>query len=287
MSFGDVHTLALKAARNENLSVLPEIARQVITLSNDVNTPAHYLEKLISKDVALATKIIKVANSSYYGSRNLSSIGRAIAVLGFSAVRSVAVTLVYQQAISFRPSAPNFNLAQFWSHSLATAVGARALAQAVLPEAQDELYVGGMLHDVGMLIMDRFEPTVFSTSLKVAKEQNRPVYQVENELTGYNHALLGGLVAQKWDFSPLLVSMIGGHHDISSVNEAHRKPVAILMVANDVARNVGLNNQSIGDAITPEIFDISGVKEEHIEDAKGLIMHEILSVQKFLLSRAA
>lgn len=278
----DVQTLALKAARNENLSVLPAVATKVIQLAQNAETPSHKLEELITQDVALSTKVLKVANSSLYGGRTLSNIGRAISLLGFNAIRSVAVTLAFQQATSHRPSAANFSMLEFWSHSLGTAVAAKSLARHVAPDIQDELYLGGMLHDIGLLVLDRFEPKFLNDSVYDAKEKNIPLHVSERLRGSFDHAELGGLVVQKWEFSPILVNMIRYHHDVDSADEQFKKAVAILAIANSTAAESGLMNQAPHLPIEDKLYEMSGLKPEHITEATAMLVHELVTVQQSL-----
>src|SRR5262249_24324776 len=145
-------------SRSENLPVLPQIVSQVLKLADDVEASPKDMERIIERDPAITAKLLRVANSSYYGLHQVSSTGRAISMLGMNAVRSLVVGVAYQQIIAGRTQASHFNKLEYWRHSLGVATAARILAKLKAPMLSEEMYVAGMMHDVGLLVLDRFQP---------------------------------------------------------------------------------------------------------------------------------
>jgi HD-like signal output (HDOD) protein len=240
----ELESLAIKVARSENLPVLPQIVSSVLKTADDPNASGRTLEHLIESDPAIAAKILRAANSPFYGANKVPTIGRAVSVLGFNAIRSLVVGVVFQQMVSGRPQAANFNKLSFWRHSLAVAVGCRILAKMVLPLKSEEIYVAGMLHDVGMLVLDRFCATEFDEAIRLAKEKDIPLFEAEQRVYGFDHSAVGDLLAEKWGLPLFMRSAIRYHHDIENESPDHYHTTCIVAEAETLAHQFGFNNNS-------------------------------------------
>src|SRR5579871_4304738 len=167
----ELRSLEIKISRSENLPVLPQIASSVLRLADDPDSSAREMEKLIERDSAIAAKILRVANSSYYGLSNVPSISRAISILGLNTVRSLVVGIAYQQIIAARQVSKLFSKVEFWRHSVAVATSAKILGKLKMPARAEELYSAGLMHDVGLLVLDRFAPNELDQAVSYAQQQ--------------------------------------------------------------------------------------------------------------------
>lgn len=197
------------------------------------------MERIIERDPAIAAKILRVANSSYYGTDTVPTIGRALSVLGLNTVRQLVVNIGFQQMVSGRQQSVLFDKLRFWKHSLAVAAGARILAKIKLPLKSEELYCAGMLHDIGMLVLDRFNPDALDCSIRCSREMSIPLFQAERNLFGYDHTAVGALLAEKWQLSPLITSAIRFHHNVLEC-EDDMEPTCIVAAADTLAHQCGL-----------------------------------------------
>jgi len=200
----DLRSLEIKVSRSENLPVLPQIVSQVLTLADDPNASARSMERLIEADAAIAAKILRVASSAFYGNTPVPTIGRAISILGMNTIRALVVGIAYQQIMSGRTQSQLFSKVDFWRHCLATAIAARVLGKILMPTKADDLYCAGMLHDVGLLVLDRFAPGDLDSALKTAMEDGMPLYQAEDMLYGFNHAMIGDRFHRTASRSPII-----------------------------------------------------------------------------------
>ncbi|MBC8065896.1 MAG: HDOD domain-containing protein, partial [Chlorobia bacterium] len=137
----NLQSLEIKIARSENLPVLPQIVSQIMKLADDPDASPKEMEQIIERDPAVTAKILRVANSSYYGVNNIPSIARAISMLGMNTIRSLIIGVAYQQIISGRTFASHFNKLEFWRHSLGVGTGSRILSKIKIPLSAEELYV--------------------------------------------------------------------------------------------------------------------------------------------------
>ncbi len=265
----DFESLALRVRRNENLPVLPQVATAVLKLVDDPRSSAKDLERAIERDMALATKVLRVANSSYYGTANVNSISRAVSVLGLNTVRSLVVSIAYQQMVSGRTQSALFQRTNFWSHSLGVGITSRVVCKMLMPQKSEEMYLAGIMHDVGMLVLDRFIPADFDRAIKLCKESRIPMHEAENEVLGFNHAQVGGLLAEQWGLSKAISNAITFHHTPEEDDQT-QDLTCMIALANTLAHQAGLQNhytgvQELNDyaltalSLTPEQLDVIGV----------------------------
>jgi putative nucleotidyltransferase with HDIG domain len=206
---------ALLMSTVRELPALPAVVVELMELLERDDVVAEQLASRISHDQALTAKTLRLANSSFYGMpRRVVSVADAIAVLGLRTVR----TMVTAAAVIGKPqtqSREGFDLTAFWRHSIATAVCARALAQALRtdPEAA---FIVGLLHDIGRLVLVSSFAEPYALALADQRERDAPMLDSERAVLGIDHALAGGLMAEHWRFSPAMVDAIKRHHEPSA-----------------------------------------------------------------------
>lgn len=237
----DLRSLEIKVSRSENLPVLPQIVSQVLTLADDPNASTRSMERLIEADAAIAAKILRVASSAFYGNTPVPTIGRAISILGMNTIRALVVGIAYQQIMSGRTQSQLFCKIDFWRHCLASAIAARVLGKILMPTKADDLYCAGMLHDVGMLVLDRFAANDLDSALKMAMDDGMPVHEAETALYGFNHAMIGDMLAVRWNLSPVVHAAIRYHHDVCG-DDNHHLSTCIVAAANHLAQRAGYKN---------------------------------------------
>ena len=239
----ELPTLELKIARSENLSVLPQVVSTVLKMADDPNASPRSIEQIVQRDPAITAKILRVANSSFYGVAQVPSIGRAISVLGLNTMKSLVIAVAYQQAIGTKEQAVKFNKLEFWRHSLAVATGARILAKLTMPLRAEELHAAGMLHDVGILAMDKFCPDVLDRGIEAAKKEGIPLDMALQDIAGFDGSDVGALLAQKWGLSGMIYGAIRYIHEpLSDPDQA--KTCSIVATANNIAYRCGFPNSS-------------------------------------------
>jgi putative nucleotidyltransferase with HDIG domain len=198
-----------------NIPTLPAIVIQVIKTTNNPTSSARDLNKIITNDQAIAAKILQMANSSFYGlSAKVNNLNRAITLLGFNTVRSLALSISIVDHFSGKSSSSYFNRGKFWEHSMGVAMLSKMLAEKkggrLNPE---EAYIAGLLHDLGVIILDQFFQDKFSEILKLIYEADINFLEAEETIIGQNHALFGAEIAQAWNYPEILVDATANHHN--------------------------------------------------------------------------
>jgi len=230
-------------ARTENLPVLPQVVSQVLKLIDGPGASPRELESVIEKDPAVAAKILRVAGSSYYGSLPAETLNRAISLLGLTTVKNLSIGIAYQQMIGTKQVSLRFNRVEFWKHSLAVAIISRAIGKIRSLSYSEELYFAGMVHDIGLLVLDRFTPGELDNVIEIAREQEILFAEAEMLANGISHTDAGWFLANKWTLSPIQVSIIHHHHEPEKSEEAYRLANWIASVADTLAHECGYINQ--------------------------------------------
>ncbi len=201
--------------RVEELPTLPGISMQIMQMVNNPSTSAYELAKLIEKDPALATKILKTVNSAYYSlSRKIGSIQHAIGFLGFRKLSQLIVTVSVFKDLTVSESA--YSMKKFWIHSLLTAECARIVCAMTRKNREDDAYTAGLLHDIGKLFLVKYFPVEMHAALENAGKENMFAIDSELQFIGTEHAYVGALLAQKWRLPDFIVDAIRHHHSTST-----------------------------------------------------------------------
>lgn len=279
----DLRSLEIKMSRSENLPVLPQIASSVLRLADDPDSSCRQMEQLIERDSAIAAKVLRVANSSYYGLSGVQSIGRAISILGMNTVRSLVIGIAYQQVIAARQLSKNFSKVEFWRHSVAVATAAKILGRLALPARAEELYSAGLMHDVGLLVLDRFAPDELDESFRYAREQRIRLHEAEQLLYDCDHAQIGGLLSDRWGLTGALRNGIRYHH-APAEDETHSQFSSFVALADALAHQCGFHNAMphYEIEIDPAAIEATGIPIEQCDPIRAVIISEIEKVQESL-----
>lgn len=194
------------------LPTLPTVVAKMIKLIDSPKTSAASLARLIGSDQALTARILRLANSAYYGfPREVSTVNLAIVVLGFNTVKDIGLSLSVFNVFKDENENPLFNLTRFWEHSIACGVASRMLARSYRTRYSGEAFVAGLLHDIGKVILNQYFNESFISIIKKQKEGIR-FEDAESMATGTTHSQIGGWLAEKWNLPMIICDSILNHH---------------------------------------------------------------------------
>lgn len=187
--------------RLHQLPAMPQVVQEVMASFRDENAGSAVLAHKIAYDQGLSARVLRVANSSFYGlQREVGSMQEAVMVLGFDTIRSLVVSAGFMRA--FAASAEGqFDRYEFWVRSFRVATYTEAVANC-LGEERQMAFTAGMFHDVGQLVLDVCIPDQFSDILRQQKETGKDLLEVERMVLGFDHAEIGGDMAKRWNFPP-------------------------------------------------------------------------------------
>jgi HD-like signal output (HDOD) protein len=198
--------------RSIQLSSFPDIYYQIIKVMNDTKSSASHLAEVVGNDPGLSAILLKMINSAFYGlPAKVSSIVRAIALIGGNELSTLAMGISVIRY--FKDIPPEMvDMKKFWMHSVAVGVFARLLVHHKVGLSEEELFIGGLLHDIGRLVIFRAYPHSAAYAMQLAEKRRIPLFEAERKVLGYDHAAVAGLLLEKWNFPKTLQQMIKYHH---------------------------------------------------------------------------
>ena len=223
-----------------DLPAVPEVVAEVIVLTDNPDSELSDVAIAIEKDPALAAKVLKVANSPYYGMRQVvGSLRLALVVLGIREVRNVVLGIGVLDTLRLDRTKVLLDPTNFWDHSFKTGGFARRLTTHFDLAVHGEEFVAGLLHDVGKLVLwsqlgDEYE-TVYRASMPASKI----LQDMERDAFGFDHADVGAALAKCWNMPETLVDAIAYHHDRGdlTLSDATDSQLAALVRIADLAMN--------------------------------------------------
>lgn len=232
---------ARMVANAGDIDALPQAVSKALQLMRDPGYTIGEVASVVSLDEALTSKILRMANSAYFGSqRRIVSVAEAIVRLGYRTMEGLLLTASASRMLQRRVAGYGLEQGRLWEHSITTAMGARMLAQmaggGISPE---EAYVAGLLHDVGKVLLDRFAATQLEQVREIVRDRQVPFFQAEQEVLGYDHAYVGALIALKWGLPETIAHAIGRHHMPAAEGLPPDRLGAVVHVADVVAWLLG------------------------------------------------
>jgi putative nucleotidyltransferase with HDIG domain len=195
------------------LPAVPTVLAEILSTLEDDNATASTLERLIRRDQALSSKLLSVANSAYYGFvAPITTLKRAVVVLGLGEVRKLCLGAGVFNLLHSRRVRNQARVEALWTHSLAVAEAARIIAARTKRTDPEQAFTGGLLHDLGKLVLAAFFPEELEAVAELAQSEAIPFHQAEAEL-GVDHEDLGIQLAEHWRLPPMLAEVMGRHHE--------------------------------------------------------------------------
>ena len=281
----DSKTFLAKLDRIEDLPTLPSIAMEVNKMLEDYDTSIKTLSRTIEKDQAMVSKILKLVNSAFFGVRSkVSNIPHAVVLLGFNTVRNAVVSVSIMDSFSGEDLLEGFNITDFWTHSVAVAVTSRHLAEQTRLHPADDCFIGGLLHDIGKVILSQYFQDLFKKVWISAQENKLSFYEAEKKEIPVNHAQIGGHLTKKWQLPAGLADAIQYHHTVrKSVHELNL--LMIVYVANIIVNSYKVDSKGKLNvsAIHSEALRTMGPQLDSVSKWFPEISSEIESACKFFL----
>ncbi|MFC1584369.1 HDOD domain-containing protein [Fibrobacterota bacterium] len=240
--------------RLTDLPTLPTVVAKIAMLMQNPRTSANEVGQAITNDQSLTSKTLKLVNSAFYGfPGRISTVTHAIVILGFTTVKNIVLTASIFDAIGKKEGASQgFNIKAFWLHSIATGATAKVLAEFLKSKKTEEAFIGGLLHDLGKVILSHFARDEFEAVLQYRDEHDCLLYQAEKAILEISHQELGGWIADTWNLPKDLAAVIQYHHTPNSAG-IYKEITSIIHLADILTRALG--SGSGGDNRIPVVDD--------------------------------
>ncbi len=235
----DIPHLDELLAEVAELQPLPAVASKILQLTEDDRFSAHELATVIASDQALTSRLLRLANSAYYGaSRKIGTVRDAVVLLGFRTVRQVSLASCMLD--NPRPLT-NLRYDDFWQFSIATGLLAEILAR-VEGQHQDVAFTAGVVHNIGLLALDQHRPHLLGEVVTRARQQTETLHQAQRGLMGFTDTDLGGALTEHWNFPAPLCNAVREHSRSLDSPPEDGTLAAIVARARIFARSYGMSD---------------------------------------------
>lgn len=271
-----------------HLATLPEGTARIIQLVEDPNSTSRDLNRVINNDPALAARILKVVNSSFYGvPRQIDSIERAIMMLGLKSVRNIAIATGLSKLMSGGTIGHGFDIRDLWTHSIATAIGTQLLAERTDRGLLEEAFLAGLIHNIGIMVEIQARQPQFLEALETAlQDSTRGFRDIEMEKIGATHEHFGAGLCKLWKFPPSLAHVAAFHHHPWDLHSKHRALTALVHVADIMASRLNSAIPALTEhtEVRPRILRELKLTTEQLDELAGRLPMMIVEVKAILPS---
>lgn len=233
-------TLTEVTQRIDEISTLPHIALRVMEVANDTNSSAAELKAVLETDAALSARILRCVNSSAYSLRTkVSDLYRAIAYLGLTQIRNLALTASVSELFKSDEKIGPYCRSQLWQHMVSVGICARMIAMRRKMQNFEEVFLAGLLHDIGIVFEDQHAHAGFVAAMQ-SLDQTRTLAEAERNHLGFDHTVLGERIATKWRFPDAVKASIRHHHAATLYRGEQSATVRCVEAANLICTLKGI-----------------------------------------------
>jgi putative nucleotidyltransferase with HDIG domain len=263
---------------------LPVIVDKVAELVEHPDTTAKDIESVVATDQTLTARLLRLVNSPFYGfPQKVTTISRAIGLLGFEALRNLAFSTSVIQMFK-KDASGGWDPDQFWKHSIGTAIAAKELARCLGEKQVEEFFVGGLIHDVGKLVHNEFLKDEFTQAVQRAHDRDMLLRDTEQEILQFSHERTAGILLAHWRLPTRLINMTTDHHSPGRNRECARD-AAVIHLADILCRAKGFG--SGGDNRIPKLkrsaWDVLGLTVGDLEQVMGRMDQEFETATAMLV----
>ncbi|WP_035244794.1 HDOD domain-containing protein [Desulfonatronovibrio hydrogenovorans] len=230
---------------------LPEVFHEIVEVVRSPTSSAGHIAEVISRDPSLSSRILRLVNSSFYGfMARVDTLTRAVAIVGTVEITNLAMGIAVTSTFTDIP--PEIvDMPDFWEHSLAVGVLARIMAAQTKCPGLERLFVGGLLHDIGRLVLLKNYPRLSGRMILATSVRPATLYQLEKKSMGFSHAGLGGRLLKEWEIPESLADMVGFHHCPEKALDSQE--ACLIHIADIISHALGLGHS--GARRVPPITD--------------------------------
>jgi putative nucleotidyltransferase with HDIG domain len=273
-------------SRISDIPTLPTSVLRVMQMIEDPFCSSSDLAKVIQADPAMAAKVLKLANSSYYGFRQkISNIPQAVTLLGFATLKNTLMAAAVFDM--FRVADTGLDLNALWKHSVTTATAAKLLAKRARYPQSEKAFTAALLHDIGKIVLARFLPQGLAEIMENVRVEQLAMYDAEKKVLGLSHPALGAWVMGRWGLPQPIVEAVEFHHHPTRAQTSFDL-AAIVYLANILAHrsNIGSGGDSLIREIDPMIMEYFSLNESALNELLDSLVFKRLEIESYAASAA-
>ncbi len=223
-----------------DLPTLPDVIHRLLPLLQDDDVSINALLDVIGKDLAISMRLLKVANSAYYGCMSqITTVRHAITILGLRQVKSLALGIsVFDTMRGLEKKGP-LDYTMLWVHSIGTAMAAQLMSKFVSDTDSETAFTAALLHDIGKIPLNALFP---DECRQVAKKalQGMDCFEAEEEVFQFNHGDVGGWLCVNWKLPAALVQPVQYHHHYKRSSAAWKDLTSLIHCADVMSKLAGI-----------------------------------------------
>jgi HD-like signal output (HDOD) protein len=263
-----------------DLPTLPSVATKINAEIQRESLTAKSLGLIIGEDTALTAKILRLANSAFYGQAKLvDSIDKAVMILGFDTIKSLAMSISIYSLFK-KQRATDIDVEGLWWHSLGCAVAAKALLERSNKILGDQAFLYGVIHDIGKVVFIIALFKEFEQVLQYARENDTTANEAEIHILGFTHQKIGALLLKHWNFPEDIITVVKLHHDLDADLQKIAPQTANLVravaVGNQMAKamSLGKSTDEKRQPIPDIVWKYLGIKRDDMVKMRDLIKED-------------
>jgi len=227
-------------AQIDFLTPMPRVVNQVMELADDPDSSLADVAEVIQYDPVITANMLKTCNSAYFGlPRVINSIHDATMLLGLDQIVELFIFRCAFENLNQPQEGYDLKEGELLKQSVASALVSKSIAEILQPPNKHLIFTAALLKDIGKVVMARYVADSFDQIDSMVQNQRLSFIEAEKQVLGLDHAEIGGLIAKRWGFSPLMTDIIRNHHLIDAAARDDQ-PTAIVYMADHICMLLGL-----------------------------------------------
>lgn len=276
-----------KIASITNLPTLPQVASRLMTVINDPGTSSQDVSFIVGQDMSLAAKVLRLANSAFYGMpRTITNLNNAVVILGFRVLNTMVLSLTVFDLFPQDRTRVLFDREAFWRHGLGCGIIAKLLAQKMRKFVlfdPEEAFCAGLLHDIGKVAMEQYLHDDFRRALAWARDKKISSFAAEQQVLGYTHTEVASWLTSSWDLPAELHAPLLYHHEPALAGPCADVAALchwadVLSQQWDLATDSNIPPPSLDQGVVGGL----GITPADLENIRGTVPEELQKMDVFL-----
>lgn len=278
MSAQHIENLSKELCSLDDLPALPHVALRILENIKNPDTSMHQLAEILAMDPPLSAKVLNVVNSPFFGlSRKITNLPHAVNLLGEESLKYIALS--FSLINLFKKSQNRLDYSRFWRKSLICAVVSRLMAKQVLSGDAEDMYLLGLLHNIGMLVLAQSRPQQYAMVMEKTDSQDMLLHHAENEIFGCSHMEIGAFLLTEWGLPAGFAIPVSHHHypdSLETSDSKYRDRTRILHLADEIFAFLYEDNSALQLALVKDLLEHYGMSETiKLEDLLNQAFHQI------------
>ena len=280
----------LEKTLNEYIKKMPSLptsVAKVLEICNNPQTSPADLNHVISLDPVLVGRVLKLINSAYYGlGQPVTSLARAIIMLGINTVKNLALTTAIVGNLSTKNKSSGLEMEGFWRHSLSVGVSAKLLAKkrGIDIKMREEYFTAGLLHDIGKIPLNAVQAKEYMLTVGVADRKRISLFQAEDQTMGVNHCATGAMICKAWKLDGAVGDAIINHHNCETYSGNCKDVLYSVAAANRFASfsETGFAGDRYPNPLPASVWESLNVSNDVFDELEKDVNNEIDRAEVFL-----